>query len=50
MQYFGEIYIGNPPQKIKALFDTGSSNTWVVSSALKPGGYDKTKSSTIQMT
>lgn len=29
MIYSSEIFLGNPPQKIRALFDTGSSKTWV---------------------
>jgi hypothetical protein len=29
--YTSYIYIGNPPQKLRALFDTGSSNMWVAS-------------------
>jgi len=24
------MYVGNPPQKVRALFDTGSTNTWVL--------------------
>ena len=30
MIYSTEIFVGNPPQKIRALFDTGSTNTWVL--------------------
>lgn len=29
--YVGEMYIGNPPQLLRALFDTGSTDTWTVS-------------------
>jgi hypothetical protein len=29
--YVAELYLGNPPQKIKALFDTGSANAWIIS-------------------
>lgn len=29
--YVADIYVGNnPPQKIRALFDTGSANTWIL--------------------
>jgi hypothetical protein len=30
--YVSEMYVGNPPQLVKALFDTGSTNTWVLNS------------------
>ena len=29
--YSSYIYVGNPPQKLMALFDTGSANTWILS-------------------
>ena len=29
--YTSDVYLGNPPQKLRALFDTGSQNTWVLS-------------------
>ena len=29
--YFGKLYMGNPPQEIECIFDTGSANPWVAS-------------------
>ena len=50
-QYLGYIYLGNPPQKIKALFDTGSANLVVLTKNVDIGKkktlfYDETKSKT----
>lgn len=36
------MYVGNPPQKIRALFDTGSTNTWILNKKTNlPGGASK---------
>lgn len=33
--YVGEISVGNPPQIVRAYFDTGSTNTWILNKELK---------------
>jgi hypothetical protein len=38
------MYVGNPPQLVRALFDTGSTNTWVLSSTVDLGGPIKERS------
>lgn len=55
--YISDIYVGNPPQKLRALFDTGSTNTWVLNSKTKlPGdpikeyAYDDDKSCSFKRT
>lgn len=47
------MYVGNPPQKVRALFDTGSTNTWILNAKTALSGhkekefaYDDTKSKT----
>ena len=50
-QYIGNIGIGNPPQFVPVIFDTGSANLWVDSkicmdeSCLSHTQYDHTRSS-----
>lgn len=51
--YVTEMSVGTPPQKVRALFDTGSTNTWILNKktplpdgATKEFSYDETKSST----
>lgn len=51
MAYITEIQVGTPPQTIRALFDTGSTNGWILNAKTnigvpKPYSYDETKSST----
>jgi len=49
------MYVGNPPQLVRALFDTGSTNTWVLSEkcdigATKERSYSNTTSTTAAYT
>ena len=34
-EYVTDIYVGNPPQKVRAIFDTGSTNTWILNKSAK---------------
>ena len=42
--YVSDMYVGNPPQLVRALFDTGSTNTWVLSHTVDLGGATKERS------
>lgn len=42
VMYTAPICVGNPPQKLMAAFDTGSTNTWVLSGEAVPGSETKT--------
>lgn len=33
--YVSDFYVGNPPQKVRGLFDTGSTNTWILNEAVQ---------------
>jgi hypothetical protein len=33
------MYVGNPPQKVRALFDTGSTNTWILNAKTALSGH-----------
>jgi len=35
--YVSDMFVGNPPQLVRGLFDTGSTNTWVLNSAVDLG-------------
>jgi hypothetical protein len=53
--YVADIYVGNnPPQKIRALFDTGSANTWILNQKVKANdlhfSYDEKKSTSVVQT
>ena len=38
MIYASEFYVGNPPQKLTGVFDTGSTNLWVLGTETKLEG------------
>lgn len=53
--YVADIYVGNKPaQKIRALFDTGSANTWILNKKVHSSdmhfSYDDKMSATAQRT
>jgi hypothetical protein len=59
--YVSEFFVGNPPQKVRGLFDTGSTNTWILnkktplkkrdgSEITKELSYDETASSSYKKT
>ena len=46
--YIGKLSFGTPPQELDCIFDTGSANPWVLSSAANTGlkAFDSSLSST----
>ena len=51
------MYVGNPPQKVRGLFDTGSTNTWILNKdtpigkdAAKEFSYDPNASTSAKKT
>mmetsp|Transcript_30672 Transcript_30672/g.37955 ORF Transcript_30672/g.37955 Transcript_30672/m.37955 type:complete len:350 (+) Transcript_30672:379-1428(+) len=49
MVYMGDLYIGSPAQAIRAIFDTGSANPWILSkTARAEHSFDQTKSTTFK--
>lgn len=43
--YVSELYVGNPPQLLRGLFDTGSTNTWILNKKVRlPGNAHKLRS------
>ena len=36
--YVGTINVGNPPQELRTIFDTGSTNIWMLSSLCQSEG------------
>lgn len=43
MIYASDFYVGNPPQKLTGVFDTGSTNLWVLGSDTKLEGNPEKK-------
>ncbi|CDW74996.1 pepsin a-like [Stylonychia lemnae] len=55
--YIGDLFVGNKPQRIRAIFDTGSTNIWILSKDCKSSRniikenlpFDSTQSSTLEV-
>jgi hypothetical protein len=55
--FIAELFVGNPPQRVRGVFDTGSSNMWILNKKTdkrapkyKPLSYDDTASKTCKKT